>query len=116
MDIRFTKKGDCLYAFLLNRPEGATLTIPALRAAQGATVSLLGGGNLEWSDSNGNLIVKTGPLQGEYVSGPENDARAASSIVNPPRFSPIFGESSGLCSRSFKRENKKEMLLPKSEY
>jgi alpha-L-fucosidase len=69
VDIRFTKKRDSVYAFLLNRPEGATLTIPALRAAPGATISLMDGGRLEWSQRDGNLLVKTGPLQGEYAWG-----------------------------------------------
>src|SRR5580765_5912453 len=53
---------------------------------------------------------------GRICVGPENDARAASGVVSPC-FTPIFGESSAnQCSGSFKRKNKKEMLLPKGEY
>jgi len=69
VDLRFTKKDNTLYAFLVNRPEGTTLTIPALRAARGAIISLMGGERLEWSQSDGNLVVKTGPLHGAYAWG-----------------------------------------------
>jgi len=69
VDLRFTKKDNTLYAFLVNRPEGTTLTIPALRAARGAIISLMGGERLEWSQSDRNLVVKTGPLHGAYAWG-----------------------------------------------
>ena len=69
VNIRFTTKEDTLYAFLLSRPEGATLTIPGLHTARGATISALGGGRVEWSENDGNLVVKPGPLHGEYAWG-----------------------------------------------
>ncbi len=69
VDIRFTRKDGALYAFLLNRPEGAMLTIPGLRAMDSATVSLLGGGPMEWSQHDGNIVIKPGTLHGEYAWG-----------------------------------------------
>jgi alpha-L-fucosidase len=68
--IRFTAKGDSLYAFALNRPRGATITLPSLRAAQGSSVVLLGSGtDLQWSQKSGDLIIRTGTLPAEYVWG-----------------------------------------------
>jgi len=65
-DVRFTQKDDTLYAILLARPS-ATVAIPALDPKDGAEISALGGGRLEWSRSNGNLVVQTGQLPGEYA-------------------------------------------------
>ena len=65
-DVRFTQKGDSLYAILLAKP-GATVAIPGLNPKDGAEISALGGGRLEWSRSNGNLVVQTGQLPGEYA-------------------------------------------------
>jgi alpha-L-fucosidase len=65
-DVRFTQKGDTLYAILLAQP-GSTVAIPALNPKDGAEISALGGGRLEWSRSNGNLVVQTGQLPGEYA-------------------------------------------------
>jgi alpha-L-fucosidase len=65
-DVRFTQKDDTLYAILLARP-GATVAIPGLNPKDGAEISALGGGRLEWSRSNGNLVVQTGQLPGEYA-------------------------------------------------
>lgn len=70
IDIRFTRKADALYAFLLAKPGGSQVVIPSLRPAAGAKVSLLGGpAPLSWSQAGGGLIVKTGPLNGEYAWG-----------------------------------------------
>ncbi len=41
-DLRFTKKGDSVYAFFLHRPQGNTLTIPAVYAREGTQISILG--------------------------------------------------------------------------
>jgi len=65
-DVRFTQKDDALYAILLAKP-GATVAIPGLNPRDGAEISALGGGRLEWSRSEGNLVVKTGQLPGEYA-------------------------------------------------
>ncbi len=65
-DVRFTQKDDTLYAILLARPS-ATVAIPGLDPKDGAEISALGAGRLEWSRSNGNLVVQTGQLPGEYA-------------------------------------------------
>jgi alpha-L-fucosidase len=65
-DIRFTTKGDSLYAFVLAWPESRTAVIKALASnspqAAGrkiADISLLGyGGKLEWSQTADALTVK----------------------------------------------------------
>src|SRR6185436_17996606 len=67
-DMRFTTKGDSLYAFALSRPRGATLTLPSVRAAQSSKISLLGSGtDLRWSQKGGDLLIQTGTLPAEYV-------------------------------------------------
>jgi alpha-L-fucosidase len=67
IDIRFTKKADSLYAILLSRPTGGTVTLP-LRASAGALVSCLGApARLQWSQQNGDLAIQTGELPGEYA-------------------------------------------------
>ena len=65
-DVRFTQKGDALYAILLAKP-GATVVIPGLNPKDGAEISALGGGRLEWSRSDRKLVVQTGQLPGEYA-------------------------------------------------
>jgi alpha-L-fucosidase len=65
-DIRFTTKGDTLFAFALGWPESGTLTVKALASNSAqvagrkvADVSLLGyGGKLEWSQTADGLTVK----------------------------------------------------------
>jgi alpha-L-fucosidase len=70
IDIRFTKKGNCLYAFLLGRPARAEVAIPSLRANSGATVNLLGEPEkLRWSQRDGDLVITTGQLRGEHAWG-----------------------------------------------
>jgi alpha-L-fucosidase len=70
IDVRFTSKGNSLYAFLLARPGGADVAIPSLRAASGATVTLLGeNSTLRWSQKEGQLVVSTGQLRGEHAWG-----------------------------------------------
>ena len=73
-DIRFTTKGNSLYAFVLAWPETRSATIQALgtnspqvAGRKVSEVSLLGyGGKLEWTQSTNNLTVKlpeTAPSQ-----------------------------------------------------
>jgi alpha-L-fucosidase len=65
-DIRFTTKGDALYAFVMAWPESREVVIKALAAnsqqvdaRKVAEVSLLGyGGKLEWSQTADGLAVK----------------------------------------------------------
>ena len=70
VDIRFTKKADSLYAFLLGKPDGGRLTIPSLKAASSAEVSLLAApGRLRWSQAGADMVVETGSLPGEHAWG-----------------------------------------------
>jgi len=70
IDIRFTRKGESLYAFLLGRPAGAEIAIPALAAKRDSTISLLGTeGALRWSNTDGKIVVNTGELPGEHAWG-----------------------------------------------
>ena len=67
IDIRFTKKGDSLYAFLLSQPD-QVVTIPSLQAKSGTTVSLLGTpAAVQWSQNQGNLVISVRRPSGEYA-------------------------------------------------
>jgi alpha-L-fucosidase len=58
IDVRFTRKGDALYAILLAKPGAATVTLDSVAAPQGASVTLLGReGALEHQAEGGNLTV-----------------------------------------------------------
>ena len=57
IDVRFTRKGETIYAILLGRPKGAEVTIESLTVPVGASVSLLGGGVLESEVEGDNLRV-----------------------------------------------------------
>jgi alpha-L-fucosidase len=62
-DYRFTKKGDIMYAFLMNWPQGGKATVKSL--AQGnenfpkdiAKVELLGAGPLTFTRDTSGLVV-----------------------------------------------------------
>jgi len=70
VDIRFTKKADSLYAFLLGNPRGSRLTIPSLKAASSAEVTVLGApGRLRWSQAGADMVIETESLPGEYAWG-----------------------------------------------
>jgi hypothetical protein len=56
--VRFTQKGEALYAILLDQPRGDWLTIQSLRAVEGTTISLLGqDGSLAWRQDGMHLAV-----------------------------------------------------------
>ena len=57
IDVRFTRKGDVLYAILLARPEGGEITIGGITPPEDALVSMLGSGYREWSAEDGNLKI-----------------------------------------------------------
>ena len=58
-DFRFTKKGNTLYAFLMQTPENRVAVIKSLtEAEQVRKVKLLGAGNVEFSQNFGVLTVK----------------------------------------------------------
>ncbi len=56
--VRFTRRGDSLYAALLGTPREGRSTLEKLRIAEGASVSLLGqGGSLNWSQQDDSVTV-----------------------------------------------------------
>jgi alpha-L-fucosidase len=58
VDVRFTLKGETLYAILLAKPAGQEVTLESVPAPQGATVTLLGhDGPLKHRAEGGNLTV-----------------------------------------------------------
>jgi alpha-L-fucosidase len=67
--IRFTKKGDAVYAILLDRPKGPAVVIERLNAADNTTVQLLGvAGNLKWTQQGRNVAVDLpASLPGDYA-------------------------------------------------
>jgi len=65
-EVRFTSKGDSVYAILLDPPQNAKVTLEGLVAEPGSTVTLLGRqGSLNWSQRGTNLEVA---LPGEAPS------------------------------------------------
>ena len=57
IDVRFTRKGDGIYAILLSRPEGGEVTIEGITPAEDALISMIGSGYREWSAEDGNLKI-----------------------------------------------------------
>jgi alpha-L-fucosidase len=73
-DIRFTTKGDTLYAFTLGWPEGGTLTLKSLATSSASSrkvkeIRLLGyNGRLKWQQNEGGLTITLPPAKpGEYA-------------------------------------------------
>lgn len=70
VDVRYTRKGNSLYVFLLSRPQGSTVTIPGMRAADGTRIAALGGsGEVKWKQSGSDLSLEIGRPAGEYALG-----------------------------------------------
>ena len=58
VDVRFTRKGDDVYAILLGKPSVAEVVIEDLTAPEGATVSLLGTeASLRYRSADGDFLV-----------------------------------------------------------
>jgi alpha-L-fucosidase len=58
LDVRFTRKGETLYVFLLGDPAGAEVTIESLNVPAGSAVNLLGAsGSLAHRTENNSFIV-----------------------------------------------------------
>ncbi len=58
IDVRFTRKGEAVYAILLAKPGAGEVTIESVPVPQGASVTLLGhDGALEHHGESGNLTV-----------------------------------------------------------
>ncbi len=67
--VRFTQKGDSVYALLLDEPKNARVTIRQLWAAAGTAIELLGGEDkLKWRQEGQDLaITLPGRLPGSYA-------------------------------------------------
>lgn len=61
-DVRYTRKGDTLYAFVLDRKLGASFTLPGMQAKQGMRIEQLGGGSCTWKQQGGDVAVNA-PLE-----------------------------------------------------
>ena len=62
VEVRYTSKGDTLYATLLSRPQGDVITLPDVRAVRGTRITLLGRpGNLEWQQVGDALAITLPP-------------------------------------------------------
>jgi alpha-L-fucosidase len=58
IDIRFTRKNDSVYAFLLDRPKTAQFVIPGVLAADGTRIQILGQkGEAEWKQSGHDIVI-----------------------------------------------------------
>ena len=69
--IRFTHKGDSVYAYLLDRPSSPTFTIPGVIAAQNSRVRILGSpADCEWTQKGRDLqVTAKSPIPGNYALG-----------------------------------------------
>ena len=57
--VRYTRKGEALYAILLARPKNASVTIEGLSASPGSAIRLIGNdGTLAWTQEGANLVIK----------------------------------------------------------
>ena len=68
-EIRFTKKGDTVYAFLFQRPKGGEMKIPHVIASEGMQVRVVGTGeSLRFQQRGVDLLVQApSRLPGQYA-------------------------------------------------
>jgi alpha-L-fucosidase len=57
LKVRFTQKDGALYAFLLGEPKARTVTLRGITAKTSATMSLLGGAALKWTQKGEDLEI-----------------------------------------------------------
>ena len=63
--MRFTQKGDTVYAILLGTPPGGSVTLEGVVPADGAQVELLGRGPVAWNAEGPDCRIELGaPLPG----------------------------------------------------
>lgn len=68
LGVRFTRKGDSVYAILMDRPKGSETTIQGLVLPPGAKVSLLGGGDISWKqDGTSARLALPASLPGDHA-------------------------------------------------
>jgi alpha-L-fucosidase len=69
-EVRFTQKGNSLYAFFLEAPKEPQVTIPGVIAAEGTTVRVLGmGADNKFEQRGSDLVVNAGNAPGPYAMG-----------------------------------------------
>lgn len=68
-EIRFTRKGDSVYAFLFQRPKGGEVRVPHVIASEGMKISVPGSGeSLGYRQQGVDLMVKApGKAPGQYA-------------------------------------------------
>jgi alpha-L-fucosidase len=69
VEVRFTRKGESIYAILLDKPKASTIVIESLYAAPNTTIELLSApGSLPWSQKGKDLeLTLPGQLPGAYA-------------------------------------------------
>ena len=70
LQVRFTQKGEAVYAVLLGEPKAQTVVINGITAKEGAKLTLLGaGGVLEWKPQKNDLELQlpAAGLPGQYA-------------------------------------------------
>ncbi len=59
VEVRFTRKPDAVYAFLLSRPKSSAITIESIYTGRETTIQLLGtGSRLKWSQQGKDLRIE----------------------------------------------------------
>jgi alpha-L-fucosidase len=58
MAVRFTRKGETVYAITMGTPRGAEIAIRDFTASEGAKVALPGHGDLRWRNDGGDLTIE----------------------------------------------------------
>src|SRR3546814_8455771 len=61
LPVRFTRKGDVLYAIVLGKPKGGEMTMHDVPAREDATVMLLGHGPVAWRKAGGDVVIALPP-------------------------------------------------------
>lgn len=71
VEVRFTKKQNTLFAFLLEQPKPASITMPNLTGARGMRVAWIGSKrDLAWKQRGLNLVIEAGkPPMAEFAAG-----------------------------------------------
>ncbi|MDR3497810.1 MAG: alpha-L-fucosidase [Parvibaculum sp.] len=60
-DVRYTRKGETLYAIVLDAPTSGEITILDLAPEDGASVALLGHGNVAWRRAGNGIAISLPP-------------------------------------------------------
>jgi len=69
-EVRFTSKGNSLYAFFLEAPKGEQVTIPGVIAAEGTTVRVVGAAaDSKFEQRGSDMVVSVGNVPGPYAMG-----------------------------------------------